>query len=72
MQGVEYKVLAGKLDLDIRGISYDSRKVEPGYLFICLPGLKTDGHEFIEQAVLRGAAALLVEKEIPLQENPAS
>jgi UDP-N-acetylmuramoyl-L-alanyl-D-glutamate--2,6-diaminopimelate ligase len=64
MQGIDYKLLAGKLNNDIVGLSYDSRKVKPGDLFICIPGLKVDGHDFIEQAIQRGATALLVEKEV--------
>ena len=64
MQGIEYKVLEGQLNQDIRGISYDSRKVKQGDLFICIPGLKADGHDFVEQAINRGAIALLVDREI--------
>src|SRR5581483_10834413 len=40
----------------------DSRRVEPGDLFACLPGLKTDGHRFLGDAVARGAAAVLLER----------
>ncbi|MFQ5697850.1 MAG: UDP-N-acetylmuramoyl-L-alanyl-D-glutamate--2,6-diaminopimelate ligase [Myxococcota bacterium] len=48
----------------ILGIEYDSRRVAPGSLFVALRGAETDGHRFIEHALARGAAALLVE-EIP-------
>jgi UDP-N-acetylmuramoyl-L-alanyl-D-glutamate--2,6-diaminopimelate ligase len=65
MQGIEYKLIAGKLNQDIKGISYDSRQVSPGDLFICIKGLKTDGHQYIEQALNRGATALLMEREMP-------
>ena len=44
----------------IRGAAVDSRRVEPGNLFVALPGERTDGHEFLEAAVARGAAALVV------------
>jgi UDP-N-acetylmuramoyl-L-alanyl-D-glutamate--2,6-diaminopimelate ligase len=64
MQGIDYKVLEGQLKQDISGISYDSRKVKEGDLFICISGLKADGHDFIEQAIHRGARALLVERQI--------
>jgi len=64
MHGIDYKLITGKLDQDIKGISYDSRKVKPGDLFICIPGYKTDGHEFADQALSRGAAALLAEREM--------
>jgi UDP-N-acetylmuramoyl-L-alanyl-D-glutamate--2,6-diaminopimelate ligase len=45
----------------IRGISYDSRKVAPGDLFIALRGSVSDGHDYLERAVALGAVALLVE-----------
>jgi len=43
----------------VSGISIDSRQVEPGQLFIALQGLKADGHQYIEQAVQRGAVAVV-------------
>jgi UDP-N-acetylmuramoyl-L-alanyl-D-glutamate--2,6-diaminopimelate ligase len=48
----------------IRGIAYDSRKVSPGDVFFALRGADADGHDFLEQAISLGAAALCVE-EIP-------
>jgi len=54
----------GPLDRDVLSIQYDSRRVTPESLFIALPGLKTDGHKFVEHAVQRGAAAILVEKPV--------
>ncbi len=43
------------------GVTHDSRRVEPGWLFCCVPGATVDGHDFAETAVRRGAAALLVD-----------
>lgn len=48
----------------IQGIAHDSRKVNPGTLFVCLTGNVVDGHNFIEDARQRGAVAVLVEKDI--------
>jgi UDP-N-acetylmuramoyl-L-alanyl-D-glutamate--2,6-diaminopimelate ligase len=45
-------------------LAYDSRKVQPGTLFFCVPGEKVDGHEFAAAAVGAGAAALVVEREL--------
>jgi UDP-N-acetylmuramoyl-L-alanyl-D-glutamate--2,6-diaminopimelate ligase len=47
----------------IRGVSYDSRAVAPGDLFVALRGENADGHAYLEQALELGAAALLVESE---------
>jgi UDP-N-acetylmuramoyl-tripeptide--D-alanyl-D-alanine ligase len=44
----------------IRGAAVDSRLVRPGQLFVALPGERTDGHAYLEAAVERGAAALIV------------
>lgn len=44
----------------IRGGSVDSRRVRPGELFVALPGERTDGHRFLREAVVSGAAGLLV------------
>ncbi|MDR1894620.1 MAG: UDP-N-acetylmuramyl-tripeptide synthetase [Spirochaetales bacterium] len=46
-------------DREITGIHYDSRFCRPGSLFAALPGLQTDGHRFIPQALAAGAAAVL-------------
>ena len=44
----------------IAGLAADSREVKPGFLFAALPGVKTDGARFIQDALQRGAAAVLV------------
>ena len=51
-------------DIDITGIATDSRAVKPGYLFAALSGSKTDGAQYIEDALSRGAAALLVSPKV--------
>jgi UDP-N-acetylmuramoyl-L-alanyl-D-glutamate--2,6-diaminopimelate ligase len=45
--------------LEIRGLTADSRKVAPGYLFAALPGSRNDGRAFIGEAIARGAVAVL-------------
>ena len=47
------------LDMEINSISYDSRTLTPGALFVAMPGEKTDGHRHIAAALERGAAAVL-------------
>ena len=49
-------------DVPLRDATHDSRTVEPGWLFCCVPGEHVDGHEFAGEAAERGAAALLVER----------
>ncbi len=55
----------GTGDPVITGLHYDSRKVSPGSIFFALPGIHTDGHDFIGTAAAAGAAAVVHEKELP-------
>ncbi len=57
------------LDTDITGVSYDSRKTQPGDLFVAVRGFETDGHRYIPMAVQKGAAAVLCE-EPPAEGTP--
>ena len=52
----------GAADLDVRTVTYDSRKVGPGAVFVAIGGFHRDGHEFITEAVKRGAVAIVAEK----------
>ncbi|MED1202168.1 UDP-N-acetylmuramoyl-L-alanyl-D-glutamate--2,6-diaminopimelate ligase [Heyndrickxia acidicola] len=49
---------------EIEGIYQDNRKVTKGSLFICIKGLTVDGHKFASEAVKKGAAAIISEKEL--------
>jgi UDP-N-acetylmuramoyl-L-alanyl-D-glutamate--2,6-diaminopimelate ligase len=60
----------GDLDVEIADLTYDSRRVGPGTLFVCVTGLSSDGHRFAPAAVEAGAAALLCERELPELDVP--
>jgi len=62
----EVAEIAGDGEVEIAGLAYDSRRVEPGTLFFCVPGQRSDGHEFGERAVRGGASALVVERPLDL------
>lgn len=49
----------GDMDRRVRGLAYDSRDVEPGFLFVAMDGQHLDGHRFIDDAVARGASAVV-------------
>ena len=51
----------GDMRRDVKGICFDSRKVQPGYLFVAVSGTITNGHEFIPSAIERGATAVVCE-----------
>jgi UDP-N-acetylmuramoyl-L-alanyl-D-glutamate--2,6-diaminopimelate ligase len=57
------KKVVGNPDVDIQNIAYHSARVDRGMLFVCVSGLHADGHAFIEEALDRGAAALVVEQK---------
>ena len=67
----DLQLLGGTADLDaeIGGVSYDSRKTQPGDLFVAVRGFETDGHRYIPAAMARGAAAVLCE-EAPADDVP--
>jgi len=56
--------VVGDAAVEVGGLEYDSRKVEPGTLFFCVVGEKVDGHEFGARVVEEGAAALVVERDL--------
>ena len=49
------------LEMEISGVSYDSRRTQPGDLFVAVRGFESDGHRFIPKAVEKGAVAVLCE-----------
>lgn len=61
---LDYKDLINFKNIDISGISYNSKTTKKGDIFICLVGEHTDGHEYAQMAIDAGAAALLVEHKI--------
>lgn len=63
LEGIAYAT-TGATDIIISNVCYDSRKVTPGSLFICLPGSFYDGHDFAADAIKRGASALMVERRL--------
>ena len=62
---LEIKNLRGNPNVEIKGLTYDSRKVRENYLFVAIKGFKEDAHRFIPEAIKKGAKAIIVEKGIP-------
>ena len=59
LTGDDIQVDTNIRDPNIAGMTANSRAVEPGYLFVALPGSHFDGRDFIEDAIARGAVAIL-------------
>ena len=61
LKNVSVLNLIGNAEVEITGVNIDSRRIEPGHLFVAIPGTQTDGHRFIGKAVELGAVAVLCE-----------
>jgi UDP-N-acetylmuramoyl-L-alanyl-D-glutamate--2,6-diaminopimelate ligase len=61
LKGIDVVSVTGKKGVTVSGIEFDSRKIAAGSLFIAVKGYKTDGHEYIDNAVKAGAAAVICE-----------
>lgn len=64
LSDVEILSVQGNIDVRISGIAFDSREVKPGDVFVCVTGYKSDGHDYAEQALEKGAVAIIAEKEL--------
>jgi len=65
IEGIGVEDVRGEAGVvEITDLAYDSRRAGPGVLFFCVRGLSSDGHEFAAEAGKRGAAALVVEREL--------
>ncbi len=56
---ISLKAISGSTDIPVVSIQFDSRKVEPGCLFVAVRGVQVDGHQFIDKAIDAGAVAIL-------------
>ena len=61
----------GNLDQPVIGLAYDSRRVQPGFVFFALPGTHSDGSDFAREAINKGACAVIIERKIDLPEHAA-
>lgn len=65
----DYEVRGADL-VEITGLACDSRRVERGNLFVCIKGFKLDGHDFLPDALARGAAAVVIEDGMAREKVP--
>lgn len=61
--------IKGDASIDISGIAYDSRSVSKGCVFVCIKGYSTDGHDYINDAIRRGAVAVVVQQDTEVPEG---
>lgn len=64
LERLEYEVIQGNDKIEISTLINDSRKVGQGSAFVCISGAVVDGHDFISDVAAKGAAAVIVEKDV--------
>ena len=69
LERLEYEVVQGSDQIEITTLINDSRKVEKGSAFVCISGAVVDGHEFVKDVAGKGAATVIVEKEVVAPEE---
>ena len=69
LERFEYEVIQGNDEIEVRELINDSRKVREGSVFVCISGAVVDGHEFVGDVAAKGAAAVIVEKDVEAPED---
>ena len=69
LEEMEYQCVQGSVDRDITTLVYDSRKVERDSVFVCITGAVRDAHDFAGEVAEKGAAVLIVEKEVSVPDH---
>ena len=69
LERLEYECINGSLDVDVKDVINDSRKVSDGSLFICIRGAVSDGHKYVPDVIAKGAKVLVVEKRVEAPED---
>ena len=64
LERLEYEVVQGSDVAEITELTNDSRKVVPGSVFVCISGAVSDGHAYVKEVAEKGAAAVVVEKQV--------
>lgn len=69
LERMPYELVQGDVNTEVGTLVYDSRKVENNSVFVCISGSMKDAHEFIPDVVAKGAAAVIVEKDVTVPEH---
>ena len=69
LNDIDYEIIKGNIDIEVSEICYDSRKVSTDSLFVALVGASSDGHDYIDMAISKGASVIVVERDIDVNGN---
>lgn len=65
IKDIDIKEIIGNTDVNVNKIAFNSAEVKAGCVFVCIKGLKADGHDFVQDALDKGAVAIIAEHKIP-------
>ncbi|RFB12577.1 UDP-N-acetylmuramoyl-L-alanyl-D-glutamate--2,6-diaminopimelate ligase [Bacillus sp. HNG] len=68
LRNLDYTEIKGSLDVEVTSIAYDSREVTTNGVFVAISGFTVDGHDYIENAIKKGATVIIVERDIWLED----
>lgn len=63
LKGIEYELVKGNISDEIKDIAYDSRNVLEGYLYVAIVGSESNGHDYIDDAIKKGAKAIIISED---------
>ena len=66
---IDYTLLKGNDEIEVKDIAYDSRMVEDGYVFVAIVGNNVDGHDYVDSAIDSGAKVIIVSKKIEVDSD---
>lgn len=69
LENLDYRCISGDISTDVNDLIYDSRKVVSGCAFFCISGAVTDGHMYAQEAVKKGAVAVIAEEQLELPQG---
>lgn len=69
LEHLDYQCLQGTTDKEITSVVYDSRKAEPGSLFLCIKGAVSDGHTYAKEVAEKGTSVLVVQDAVEIPED---
>ena len=69
LRDVDYELVQGNLEIELKDIAYDSRKVNKDTAFVAMKGFRVDGHDYIDKAISLGCLCLIVEEDVYVGED---
>lgn len=69
LERLTYQCKKGTVEKEISTLCYDSRKVEQDSIFVCIAGVVSDGHSYVEEVIEKGASVIVAEKEVTVPDG---